>query len=479
MKKIALIGKPNVGKSSLFNRLTKQRDAITSDISGTTRDYKKKMVYIEDREGELIDTGGLDDSNEIFKNVKEKSLQQAKEADIIIYIVDGKFPPDDEDREFFYSLHRLNKDIALVINKLDNDKQRDKMWDFGVFGVEHIFGISVSHNRNLRALMEWIYDRLPPNENALKLYQEQLENEDEDFDDYIEDIEIDEDDNIVMAQDEEPQEDTNTINIAIIGKVNVGKSSLLNALVGEERSIVSSIAGTTIDPVDESVEYKEKVFNFVDTAGIRRRGKIEGIEKFALMRTEQMLEKANLAIVVLDASEEFADLDEKIAGLVDKHGLGVIVVFNKWDKNRDDFEATVKKFRFRFKFLYYAPVLAVSAKSGRNIGKLKDKILEVFENFSQRINTSMLNDVIKEAQLKHQIPSVKGKVVKVYFATQFDNKPPKIALIMNRPAGLHFSYKRYLVNYLRDKFNFEGSPIHIAVRRKGERVEDADIEIQN
>jgi GTP-binding protein len=467
MKKIALIGKPNVGKSSLFNRLTKQRDAITSDVSGTTRDFKKKLVYVDDREAELIDTGGLDDSNEIFQNIRSKSLQKAEEADIILYMIDGKLAPDDEDKAFFYDLQKLGKDIALVINKLDNDKERDKLWEYSNFGVENMFGISVSHNRNLRALKNWLYRLLPETEPEYEVDTE------ESFDDFLETIEVDEDNNITVVEDEE---EDNNINIAIIGKVNVGKSSLLNALTGEERSVVSSIAGTTIDPVDESVEYQDKTFTFVDTAGIRRRGKIEGIEKYALLRTESMLEKANLAIIVLDASGEFADLDEKIAGLVDKHGLGVIVVFNKWDEKLHDFKSTVKKFRNRFRFLYFAPVLAISAKTGRGLDKLKDKILEVYANFTQRIPTSALNDLVKEAQSRHHIPSDRGRVVKIYFATQFDNKPPKIALIMNRPGSLHFSYKRYLINYLRDNFNFEGSPIHIAVRKKGERAEDANLD---
>jgi GTP-binding protein len=470
MKKIALIGKPNVGKSSLFNRLTKQRDAITSDVSGTTRDFKKKIVYVDDREAELVDTGGLDDSNEIFQNIKTKSLQMAKEADIILYMVDGKLAPDEEDRAFFYDLQKLGKDIALVINKLDNDKERDKIWDFYSFGVDNTFGISVSHNRNLRELKNWLYALLPTEESE---YVAPIDTE-ETFDDFLETIEIDEDDNITVKKDEV---EDNKINIAIIGKVNVGKSSLLNRLTGEERSVVSSIAGTTIDPVDESITYEDKTITFVDTAGIRRRGKIEGIEKYALMRTESMLERANLAIVVLDASCEFADLDEKIAGLVDKHGLGVIVVFNKWDENLHNYKEAVEKFRYRFKFLYYAPVIAISAKTGRGIDKLKEKILEVYENFSQRVSTSKLNELIKEAQNRHHIPSQRGKVVKIYFATQFDVKPPRIALISNRPSGLHFSYKRYLVNFLRDNFNFEGSPIHFATRKKGERVEDDDIKI--
>ncbi|MGB6329747.1 MAG: GTP-binding protein, partial [Halarcobacter sp.] len=246
----------------------------------------------------------------------------------------------------------------------------------------------------------------------------------------------------------------------------------------EERSVVSPIAGTTIDPVDETFEYKDKSITFVDTAGLRRRGRIEGIEKFALNRTREMLEVANLALLILDASEELVDLDEKIAGLVDEYGLGTIIVLNKWDINRDDFKEVEEKIRNKFKFLYFAPIIAVSAKTGRGIDRLKEKLVEIYENYAQRISTSVLNKAIETATIRHSLPSPNGTFLKIYYTTQFETKPPRIALIMNKPRLLHFSYKRYLINFLRNNINFEGTPIHIVARGKGERENnEEDIEV--
>ena len=470
LKKIALIGQPNVGKSSLFNRIAKQRIAIVSDVSGTTRDIRRHEVEILDRDALMLDTGGIDDTNDaIFSNVKRKAVECAKEADIILFMVDGKNIPDDKDKELFYELQALGKKLALVVNKIDNDKENERLWSFFEFGIneEDLFGISVSHNRGTKLLLEWIAAELPPRPVVEDLILT------EDNDDYLEDFL-----NPIEDINESIEVDDGKIKVAIIGRVNVGKSSILNALVGEERSVVSPIAGTTIDPVDETFEYKDKSITFVDTAGLRRRGRIEGIEKFALMRTKEMLEKANLALLILDASEELVDLDEKIAGLVDEYGLGTIIVLNKWDINRDDFEEVKEKVRSKFKFLYFAPIIAVSAKTGRSIDKLKDKLVEIYENYAQRIPTSVLNKAIETATIRHSLPSPNGAYLRIYYATQFETKPPRIALIMNKPRLLHFSYKRYLINFLRNSINFEGTPIHIVSRGKGEREEkEEDIEI--
>eukprot|EP01029_Cantina_marsupialis_P004928 TRINITY_DN15234_c0_g1_i1.p1 TRINITY_DN15234_c0_g1~~TRINITY_DN15234_c0_g1_i1.p1 ORF type:complete len:476 (-),score=125.78 TRINITY_DN15234_c0_g1_i1:658-2085(-) len=461
LKKIALIGQPNVGKSSLFNRIAKKRIAIVSDLAGTTRDIRKHEVEILDRDAIMLDTGGIDETNdEIFSNVKRKAVECAKEADIILFMVDGKKLPDDKDKELFYELQSLKKKLALVVNKIDNDKELENLWTFFEFGIDEddLFGISVSHNRGTKKLFEWLSYQLPPREIENELV---LEEDDDDFlEDFLDPIE-DINDSI--------EEDDGEVRVAIIGRVNVGKSSILNALVGQERSVVSPIAGTTIDPVDESFEYKDKNITFVDTAGLRRRGKIEGIEKFALMRTKEMLEKANLALLVLDASRELVDLDEKIAGLVDEYGLGTIIVLNKWDENMETFQKLEEKIRSKFKFLYYAPIIAVSAKTGRSIDRLKDKLIEIYDNYSQRIPTSVLNKVIETATIRHALPSPAGNYLRIYYATQFQTKPPRIALIMNKPKFLHFSYKRYLINFLRDNINFEGTPIHIVARKKGER----------
>ncbi|MEZ4693487.1 ribosome biogenesis GTPase Der [Arcobacter aquimarinus] len=477
LKKIALIGQPNVGKSSLFNRIANKRIAIVSDMAGTTRDIRKHEIEIMDRKALMLDTGGIDETNDaIFSNVKRKAIETAKEADIILFMVDGKNIPDDKDKELFYELQRLGKELALVVNKIDNDKELERLWEFFEFGIgdENLFGISVSHNRGTKNLFEWIYQHLPVNlETVAREEAEALKKQrEEDFDFDDEDYSSEEIENI--TDDNNKEVDENKINVAIIGRVNVGKSSILNAILGEERSVVSPIAGTTIDPVDESFEYKEKQITFVDTAGLRRRGSIEGIEKYALMRTKEMLDKANMALVVLDASRELTDLDEKIAGLVDEYGLGTIIVLNKWDENMDTFQKMEEEIRRRFRFLSYAPIIAVSAKTGRSIERLKEKIIEIHNNYIQRIPTSQLNRVIEEAVSRHSLPSPNGVYLRIYYTTQFDTRPPRIALVMNKPNLLHFTYKRYLINYLRDNFNFEGTPIHVIARGKNDKMGDEE-----
>ncbi|EKH6717132.1 ribosome biogenesis GTPase Der [Campylobacter coli] len=458
MQSIILIGKPNVGKSSLFNRMARQRIAITSDISGTTRDTNKTQIHIHSKKAMLIDSGGLDESDELFKNVKKNTLKVAKESDIILYLVDGKLAPDDEDRQFFHSLKKLGKPIALVINKVDNKKDEERSWEFANFGVKEVFNLSVTHNIGLDELYNWL-------ENFLD-EQFLIPDEEENLEDFLEHYEE-------GKEFQFKEVDQNHIRVGIVGRVNVGKSSLLNALVKQERSVVSSIAGTTIDPVNESIVYKDKVIEFVDTAGIRKRGKIQGLERFALNRTEKILSHSQIALLVLDAHEGFNELDERIAGLVAKHYLGVIIVLNKWDKSEMDFDKTVKELRLdRFKFLAYAPVISVSALSGKRVHVLLDKILQIFENFTQKIQTSKLNTLIENATRAHPLPHDYGKLVKIYYAVQYDLAPPKIALIMNRPKALHFSYKRYLQNQIRKEFNFEGVPLVIASRKKGSKEND-------
>ena len=469
MKKIAIIGLPNVGKSSLFNRIAKQRIAITSDFSGTTRDIKSHEVFIGEKPCIILDTGGLDRSSELFANVHDMSMETSKKADILLMVVDGKRLPSDEEKKIFYALQARNKPIALVINKIDNDKEMERAWEFSEFGAENVFPISVSHNRGVSALLEWIAAYLPTPEGSV-VDEASESDEEDDGEDWDEEDDWNEEEELPEAIEEETVPD-NRINVAIIGRVNVGKSSLLNALVGKQRAVVSSIEGTTIDPVDEAIEYNEKIINFVDTAGLRRRGKIEGIEKFALMRTKEMLERANIALLVLDASEPFKELDERIAGLVEENNLACIIVLNKWDKANVEYEEIMKEVRDRFKFLSYAPLISVSALTKQRVSKIKEMLLSVYENYAQRIPTARLNEVIKEATIKHQIPSDHAKVVKIYFATQYQSKPPRIVLVMNKPRSLHFSYRRYLANRLRDTFNLEGTPILIYPRAKGEKDE--------
>ncbi|WOE70595.1 ribosome biogenesis GTPase Der [Hydrogenimonas thermophila] len=459
MKKIAILGQPNVGKSSLFNRFAKRRIAITSDMAGTTRDVKKELIDFDGKEAEIVDTGGIDESTELFRSVKNKAIEAAEIADIIIYMVNGKSLPDDRDKQLFYKLQSLGKPIALVINKIDNDKEEERAWEFSEFGAQNQFAISVSHNRRVGQLIEWIKSHLDEPELVLEL---------DDEDDALE--------NLISRFDEsgtlKEEENLNEIGVAIIGRTNVGKSSLLNALLGSERAVVSDVAGTTIDPVDEKIIVKDKTVTFIDTAGLRRRGKIQGIERYALGRTRQMLEKADIALLVLDASAPLSELDEKIAGLVDEYKLGCIIVLNKWDEALGTYDEIVEELRYRFKFLSWAPVITVSAKSKKRVHKITDMLLKVYENYTRHIPTRELNDVIKNATIKHHIPSFKGKAVNILFASQYEIKPPKIALISNRPKGIHFSYIRYLSNQIRENFDLEGTPLILIPKKRGEREED-------
>ena len=461
MQKVILVGKPNVGKSSLFNRLARRRIAITSDVSGTTRDTNKAKIEVEGKECILIDSGGLDDSSELFKNVKAKTLAEARNSDVILYMVDGKMMPDDEDRAIFYELSKLNLPIALVINKIDSKKDEQREWEFVSFGAKNSFGISVSHNTGVDELSIWLAKHL---EAKVQIKADTSD----DFDDFLENY------NDEGELSDEIDYESKNIRVGIIGRVNVGKSSLLNALVKESRAVVSDVAGTTIDPVNEIYEHDGRVFEFVDTAGIRKRGKIEGIERYALNRTEKILEETDVALLVLDSSEPLTELDERIAGIASKFELGVIIVLNKWDKSSEEFDELCKEIKDRFKFLSYAPIISVSALGGKRVHKIYPLIVEIYKNYTQKIQTSKLNEVIGEATKAHPLPRDKGRVVKIYYAVQFKTAPIMIALIMNRPKCLHFSYKRYLTNKLRESFSLTGVPIVLIPKKRGESDEDKE-----
>ena len=451
MKKVAILGRPNVGKSSLFNRLARQRDV------------KKRIVTIsENRDFEVIDTGGIDYSSELFSKVAELSLRAATQADLILYLVDGKSIPQAEDKELFYRLQELHKPLVLIVNKIDNDKEEERYWEFLEFGADMTLPMSVSHNRYFNDFYAWLEEHIPPRVEALSLEPEQ------ELDIYEESVEeVLEDNN----NREEPED--KEIRVAIIGRVNTGKSSLLNALVSDERSVVSDVAGTTIDPIDEKIEYNGYGITFIDTAGIRRRSKIVGIEKYALSRTTTMLEDANLVLLIIDATVGVTELDERVAGLIEKYKLACLIVINKWDiREEKSYKDVVNDIRDKLKFLHYAPLITISAKRGLRVHKILDQIISIYERYKQRIATAKLNDTLREAINRHHIPSHNGARVKIKFATQYETKPPKIALITNRPDGLHFSYKRYLSNFIRSRFDFEGVPLDIVARKRGERLEE-------
>lgn len=480
MKKVILIGLPNVGKSSLFNRLARSRIAIISDVSGTTRDVNKTTISIDDRECEIVDSGGLDESSELFVAVKERTLSEAKEADIIIFMSEAKHNFDESERKLFFSINRLGKPTALVINKVDGRRDEERAKDFISFGAKDSFEISVSHNSGIDELKDWIYKHLDPapaKSSDDESLEDFLANYDESLEFQNEDLEF-QNENAPKKFKSDIDYENKSIKVGIIGRVNVGKSSLLNALVGQARSVVSDIAGTTIDPVNEKISVnvggKEREIEFVDTAGIRRRGKIEGIEKYALNRTQKMLENADIALLVLDASEGINELDERIAGLASEFELGVIIVLNKWDlKGSDDkeFDKMSREIRERFKFLAYAPIISLSASSKKRVAKIPELIASVYKNYTSKLPTSKLNEVIAAATKAHPVPREHGRAVRIYYAAQFDTAAPKIALVMNKPKALHFSYLRYLQNQLRESFELSGTPIVLVPRGRGKNEE--------
>ncbi|MCQ2837264.1 ribosome biogenesis GTPase Der [Helicobacter pylori] len=450
LKTIAILGQPNVGKSSLFNRLARERIAITSDFAGTTRDINKRKIALNGHEVELLDTGGMAKDALLSKEIKALNLKAAQMSDLILYVVDGKSIPSDEDIKLFREVFKINPNCFLVINKIDNDKEKERAYAFSSFGIPKSFNISVSHNRGISALIDAVLNAL----NLNQIIKQDLDT------DILESLETPNN-----ALEEETKEEE-IIQVGIIGRVNVGKSSLLNALTKKERSLVSSVAGTTIDPIDETILIGDQKICFVDTAGIRHRGKILGIEKYALERTQKALEKSHIVLLVLDVSTPFVELDEKISSLADKHSLGIILILNKWDIRYAPYEEIMATLKRKFRFLEYAPVITTSCLKACHIDEIKHKIIEVYECFSKRIPTSLLNSVIFQATQKHPLPSDGGKLVKVYYATQFATKPPQISLVMNRPKALHFSYKRYLINTLRKEFNFLGTPLILNAKDK-------------
>ena len=522
-QKIIILGKPNVGKSSLFNRLLKDKIAITSDKEGTTRDINICPLELENNGrifyANLCDTAGLmKKADGIFKNVKKIIFDFINEGDLILYVISAEQGIIDEDLRTFRSL----KNAVLIVNK--TDIQKVERWEYGAFGAKNVFFISSLHNRGLKQLKDFLADNLslgmrfhtcenfgdfadpksslnPQNFHKYKSHtantsivdsasaeSNETQNSQSNnrsnggvalhcFDTERAKIGLGRPLSEVSYQNnanEYPrtnckQDESATINIGIIGRVNVGKSSILNALLNKNRSLVSEVEGTTIDPVSDEIAYKGKILRFVDTAGIRRASKIEGIEKFALIRTKNILEQSNIVLLVLDSSQDFVELDEKISGLSQKYNLGIIILLNKWDIKCADFKAIETQIRRKFAYLAYAPILTISALKMRHIDEIKEAILRVWENFNRRIATAELNSHLKIATQKHPIPSDKGKIIKVYYATQVDCAPPTIMLSMNRPRALHFSYKRYLVNYFRANFDFSGVPIVILTkgREKG------------
>lgn len=429
---VALVGRPNVGKSTLFNRLLGHRRAIVDDTPGVTRDRNYALITRFDKPFILIDTGGFEPVTEdrLLQQMREQSRLAMEEADIIIFMMDARTGLTPADREVADMLRKVNKPVLYVVNKVDGEKLENESADFYSLGLTNLYTISAEHNRGVYDLVEDLLELLPADES-----QDTAE---------------------VLTR------------IAVVGRPNVGKSSLVNRLLGFERVVANPTAGTTRDSVDTLFMCNQKPYLLIDTAGIRRKGKTtQKLEKYSVVDSLRSIERADVVLVVLDAQEGVTEQDERIAGYVHEAGKSCVFVVNKWDaisKDNATFGQYVDKIRTEFRYLTYAPIVFVSAKSGQRIGKVMESVDAVMEQYCHRISTSDLNRVFTEATSSHHAPLSHGRRVKFFFATQVGVRPPTFVIFTNQPDGIHFSYERYLINQFREAFGFNGTPLRLIFR---------------
>ena len=442
MRRVVIVGRPNVGKSTLFNRLAGRRRALTHDLPGMTRDRLSEIgALIDGRRYELIDTGGLEYGQNPLSafagEIREQALRAIETSDVILLVVDGDAGVIPEDQDIAEELRAHSAKVVVVVNKIDTRKGRETEQEFYLLGFETLIPISAEHGINTDELTDEIAKRLPPAEEG----------------------------------DEEIDPEVSPVRLALIGKPNVGKSSLLNRLAGQERSVVSDIAGTTRDAIDELIEREGKRYLLIDTAGIRRKGKTtEGAEKLAVISALKAIRKAEIALVMIDGVDGVSAQDATIAGYAEEEGRAAMILVNKWDLVEAE-QDTAKKvediIRMKLKFLQYAPVEFISAKSGRRVDKLFEKIDRIAESYRARFKTSELNEILIQAVARHGAPAVRGKPRRFYYATQLRSGPPTIALFSNVEEPLHFSYRRYLENQFREALGLFGSPVHLVIRGRG------------
>lgn len=431
-----IVGLPNVGKSTLFNKLVGKRIAITEDTPGVTRD----RIYAE---GEwlgnyftVIDTGGLEPDNEeiIMLNIRRQAELAIDSADVILFVVDGREGLTSTDREVGSILRRSGKRVVLAVNKIDSQSKEDQIFEFYELGLGDPMAISAEQGLGLGDLLDEIVKNFPEERNT----------------EYNEDI----------------------IKVSFIGKPNVGKSSLINYILGEERVIVTNIPGTTRDAIDSYVDYEGEEYIFIDTAGLRRKKKIyEDVERYSVVRTLSAIDRSNICVLVIDATEGVTEQDTKIAGYAHDNGKAIIIAINKWDlvnKDNKTHNEFVKDIRDDLGFILYAPIVFISAITGQRVDNLLETIRVVNNNYNLRIKTGVLNDIINEAVLMNQPPSDKGVRSKIYYGTQVSVRPPKFVIFVNHKELIHFSYVRYLENQIRNHFGFVGVPIQLEFREKGE-----------
>lgn len=435
---VAIVGRPNVGKSTLFNRLAGRRIAIVEDTPGVTRDRIYADADWLRYEFQIIDTGGIepDSEDEILAQMRRQAELAIDMSDVIIFMVDGKSGLADADREVAAMLRKSNKPVILAVNKIDNIHEAANAYEFYNLGMGEPFAISSSQGLNLGDMLDELVSKFPEYETG--------------------------------------SEEKEYIEVALVGKPNVGKSSLANRLLGEDRSIVTDIPGTTRDSIDSYLETEEGKFILVDTAGLRRKAKVKGeIEYYSNLRTMTAIERADVVVLVIDAVEGASVQDERIIGYAHEMKKGILLIVNKWDlieKDTKTMDTYTQDLRSRFHFLSYAPVLFISAQTGLRSHKVLAEVARVFENYSKRISTGILNDVLSKALLMKEPPMIANRRLRVYYATQTGVRPPTFIFFVNDASLMHFSYLRYLENQLRKSFDFEGTGLKIELReRKEER----------
>lgn len=431
---VAIVGRPNVGKSSLFNRLVGDKLAITDDMSGVTRDRLYSKCEWLNQQFAVIDTGGIELSNVPFMDeIRAQAELAIDEADIIVFVCDGRVGITKEDSDVMNILHKSNKPVIVAANKIDDVKFMDNIYEFYNFGVEEVIPISTLHGIGIGDLLDKVVNLLP---------------------------------------EKKPKRYDDTIEFCLIGQPNVGKSSLTNAILGTERVIVSDIAGTTRDAIDTPFVRDGKNFVVIDTAGIRKTGKVyENAEKYSFLRAIKAIERSSVVLLLLDGTKDIEEQDKRIAGYAIEANKAVIIVVNKWDaveKDDKSMQLWIKKIKSHFVFLDYAPIVFVSALKNQRVHTVFEQIKVVYENYTRRVATNVLNDVLLDATLIQQAPFFNGDRIKIYYASQVEKTPPSFVLFVNDPNYLHFSYQRYLENKLREAFNFEGTPIKFILRKKEE-----------
>ena len=433
MQTVCLVGKPNVGKSSIFNRLIKENKSIIMDTPGITRDRIYGKVEYNNKRFHLIDTGGISLGDDDFqKDILAQATLAIEEADLVLFVVDGIEDIDASDRKVAEILHRSSKPVIVVVNKLDNDKRKDNLYNFYELGFSELVAVSASHNIGFNELLNTITKDLP----------------------------------------EEDIIDDDTIKFSIIGRPNVGKSSLINALLNEDRAIVSDIAGTTRDAIDTKFKYNHEDITVIDTAGMRKKGKIyESVEKYSLIRSLKAIDRSDVCVLVIDASTGIIEHDKHIASYALDAGKGIVICVNKWDtiNNPDsDIRNWKEQIKNEFQFIPYAHVVFLSAKTKKRVSTLMPEVINAYNNNRKEVKTSLLNNIIMEAVSLHEPPSYKGKRLKIYFVSQTGNCPPKFTFSVNNKGLVHFSYERYLENQIRNNIDFDGTPIILQFKNKSE-----------